>query len=428
VKARPKARSGAGCEPTPYVDIVEPSVHARKNGEDQMIMMRRALVIALAVGGLSALQSPAWAQEKIKIGMIADFTGPFAVVGQRLKAGMELYMSEHGLKVGGREVEVIYRDVGNGNPAVAKQLAEELVVRDRVSLIGGLSITPEAGAVATVATEAKVPTVLMIAATPALMKASPYFVRVANNMIATVRPSAEWAYKAGKRKAYIVVSDFAPGHEVQATFKKRFTELGGQIVAEDRVPLSTVDYAPIAERIVRADVDVVQMFVPTGTPSITFMRGLSSQGVFKKGAVVIGVGETDEADLPQYDDSVIGVYTSFYFAPDLPYAENKNFRERFFAKYGKDAIPAAFNYAAYDGMHILYKMIESQQGKAFDGTAAVEAIKGYKWNGPRGPMQIDRESRDIIENIYIRRVEKVAGKLQNVVVDTYEQVKPAFTP
>ena len=390
-------------------------------------MLDRRFVAAalLAACLLPASSLVAVSQEKLRIGMISDFTGPFANVGTRLRYGMETYMAEHGTKVGGREIEVLYRDVGNGSPAVAKQLAEELIVRDKVSMLAGFSVTPEVSAVASVVTEGKIPTVLMVPSTPALMKMSPYFVRVANNMISTVLSGADWAFKNGKRRAYIVVADFAPGHQVQDTFKARFTELGGTIVAEDRVPLSTVDYAPFAERIVRANVDVVQMFIPTGTPSISFVRGLSAQGVFSKGLTVIGVGETDDADLPSFDDSVIGVYTSFYYLPALDNPENKKFKEQLTAKF-KDVTPAPFMVSGYDSTHVLYKMIESQAGKPFDGTAAVQAIGGYKWNSPRGPVSIDPASRDIIENYYIRRVEKVDGRLQNVLIDTYQQQMPKF--
>jgi branched-chain amino acid transport system substrate-binding protein len=391
-------------------------------------MTYRRLLLTMAIAGcvLPAISAGASAQEKLKIGIISDFTGPFANVGIRLRYGIETYLAEHGPKVGGREVELIYRDVGNGSPAAAKQIAEELVVRDKVSMMGGFSVTPEVSAAASVITEGKIPSIIMVPSTPALVKMSPYFVRTGNNMISTVMAGADWAYNvAGKRKAYIIVADFAPGYEVQNTFKKRFTELGGTVVAEDRAPLSTVDYAPFAERIVRADVDVVQMFVPTGTPSISFVRGLAAQGVFAKGLALIGVGETDDADLPSFDDSVIGVHTSFYYASTLDNPENKAFSQKLAAKF-KEATLAPYPVTGYDSMGVFYKMIESQQGKQFDGDSAIKSILGYKWNSPRGPVMIDPASRDIVENYYIRRVEKVNGELRNVVVKTYEQQPPRF--
>jgi len=386
---------------------------------------RKLLISAVAAGLALCAAAPAVAQDKLRIGIVSDFTGPFANVGTRLRYGIETYLAEHGSKVGGREVEVLYRDVGNGSPAVARQLAEELVVNDHVAMMGGFSVTPEVSAVASVVTEGKIPTVIMVPSTPALVKMSPYFLRTGNNMISTVLAGANWAYEIGKRRAYIVVADFAPGYEVQNTFKKRFTELGGTVVAEDRAPLSTVDYAPFAERIVHADVDVVQMFVPTGTPSLSFVRGLTAQGVFSKGLVAIGVGETDDGDLPSFDDSVIGINTSYYYASTLDNPENRHFKEQLAKKF-KDVPPSPYPVTGYDSMGVFYKMIESQQGKPFDGASAVKSVLGYSWKSPRGPVTIDPASHDIVENYYIRRVEKIDGVLKNVVIRTYEQQPPLF--
>jgi branched-chain amino acid transport system substrate-binding protein len=386
-------------------------------------MARRFIAaMALALGAVSLGTSPVAAQEKIKIGMIVDFSGPFATVGAMLRQGAETYVSEHGAKIGGREVEWVYRDVA-GNPANAKTIAEEMIVKDKVSLITGFALTPQVAAVAAVVNQAKIPTVIMVPSTPSLM--SPYFVRASNNMQATVTPAAEWAAKNGKRKAYIAVSDYAPGYEVQATFKRRFTELGGTIVGEDRIPLNTVDYAPFAERIVQSGADVVDVFIPPGAPAISFTRGLVAQGIAQKGIAVIGIGETNEVFLPIYDESVLGFRSSYIYSSTLPNKENEAFKKALAAKFDK-AIPDPFVMVGYDGAHLLYKMIESQQGKPFDGAAAVNALKGYKWDSPRGPVMIDAETRDIVENMYIRNVERVNGKLENVIVDTFPMVKPTF--
>ncbi len=381
--------------------------------------VRLAAVAAVALSMWTG--TSAFAQEKIKIGILADLTGPFAPNGIMLRQGADLYISEHGTKVGGREVEVIYRDV---NPTNAKQVAEELVIRDKVSLLGGFALTPEAAAVASISKQAKIPTVLMIPSTPTLMNMSPYFVRSANNMPQTVMPGAEWAAKQGKKKAYIAVSDYAPGYEVQAAFKKKFEELGGKVIAEDRLPLNTVDYAPFAERIARSDADVVEVFIPPGAPAMSFTRALVAQGVMKKGVLVIGIGETDEAYLPTYDESVLDYHSSFNYSAMLDNPENKKFKADLEAKYEGKAQPDPFVVHGYDGMHLLYHMIETQAGKPFDGAAAVEATKGYKWNSPRGPVSIDPDTRDIVQNMYIRNVQKVDGKMQNVVLDTFKDVKP----
>ena len=383
------------------------------------------------LGGILAIVamiagSAACAQEKIKIGMIADFTGPFALSGTMLRQGMETYLSATGTKVGDREIEIVWRDIGNQNPVVAKQAAEELIVRDKVSILTGFDLTPQVAAVAAVANEAKIPTVIQIPSTPALMKMSPYFLRVSNNMQSTVWPGADWAAKNGKKRAYIAVSDYAPGHQVQAAFKRKFTELGGTIVGEDRIPLNTVDYAPFAERVARSDADVVQVFIPPGPAAVSFTRGLLTQGVREKGTLIMGVGETDEAFLASYDDSVVGIYSSFHYSRVLDNKENEQFKQQLAAKFGDNVAADAFVVQGYDGMHAVRHLIETQTGKPFNAAAAVEAMKGYAWNGPRGAMSIDAESRDIIENMYIRRVERVNGKLENVIVDTYRAVKPLF--
>jgi branched-chain amino acid transport system substrate-binding protein len=384
-----------------------------------------------ALGGILVVAatifcSAASAQEKIKIGVIADFTGPFAMSGTMLRQGMETYLSAVGTKVGGKEIELIWRDVGNQNPVAAKQAAEELIVHDKVSILAGFDLTPQVAAVAAVANQAKIPTVIEIPSTPSLMKMSPYFLRVSNNMQSTVWPGADWAAKNGKKRAYIAVSDYAPGHEVQATFKRKFTELGGEIVGEDRIPLNTVDYAPFAERVARSNADVVQVFIPPGPAAVSFTRGLLTQGVRDKGTIVMGVGETDEAFLPSYDDSVIGIYSSFHYSRVIDSKENQQFKQQLAAKFGDGVAADAFVVQGYDGMHAVLRMIETQAGKPFDATAAVEAMKGYTWNGPRGPMVIDADNRDIVENMYIRRVERVNGKLENVIVETYPAVKPSF--
>jgi branched-chain amino acid transport system substrate-binding protein len=386
---------------------------------------RQVLGGILAIAAMTA-GGAASAQEKIKVGVIANFTGPFASSGAMLRQGMETYLSAVGPKVGDREIEIVWRDVGNQNPVVAKQVAEELIVHDKVSILTGFDLTPQVAAVASVVNQAKIPTVIDIPSTPALIKMSPYFLRISNNMQSTVWPCADWAAKNGKKRVYIAVSDYAPGHEVQATFKRNFVERGGTIVGEDRIPLSTVDYAPFAERVARSNADMVQVFIPPGPAAVSFTRGLLTQGVREKDTLIMGVGETDEAFLGGYDDSVIGIHSCFHYSRVLDNAENEQFKQQLKAKFGDGVAADAFVVQGYDGMRAVGRLIETQAGKPFDAAAAIEAMKGYQWDGPRGPMTIDRDSRDIIENMYIRRVERVNGKLENIIVEKYPAVKPTF--
>lgn len=384
---------------------------------------RRSVLRVLAAALLSATLAPAAAQEKIRIGIIGPFTGPFATTGIQYRQGIETFLSVHGNKVGGRDVEVLYRDVGGTNPAVAKRLAEELIVRDKVSLLGGFYLSPEATAAAPVVTETKVPAVLFTAASPAIMKLSPYFIRAGDNILQAALPPAEWAIKRGAKRAYIAVADYAPGHDVQAGFKARFTALGGTIVGEDRMPLNTVDFAPFAERIANAKADFVNVFVPAGAPAVSFMKALTAQGVTAAKVAIMGQAETDDNELRLFDDSVIGVYSSLYYAIDAPYEANRRFKDALAKKIGPSAVPTYSTMAAYDGMHILYRMIESQKGKPFDGPAAVKAMEGMSWESPRGPVRIEPGTREMTQPIYIRRVEKVGGRLQNRIVETFLAVK-----
>lgn len=379
---------------------------------------RAASVIVLAL----VIASPAQAQDKIKIGIIGPFSGPFAATGVQFKQGIEAYMALNGTKVGEREIEVLYRDVGGTNPANAKRLAEELIVRDKVSLLGGFFLSPEAFAAASVVNETKTPTALFMAGAQPLMRQSPYFVRVGATLWQQYTPSAEWAIKKGLKRAHIVVADFTPGHDAQQSFTNKFTALGGQVVSADRIPLNTVDFAPVAERAAKSGADVINVFIPAGAPALGLLRAFAARGVFNN-ATVIGCAETDDADMHLFDDSVIGFYSSLYYAVGLPNQENQKLKVALREKFRDNAVLGLATVVAFDGMHVLYKMIEAQKGKTFDPEAAMAAIKGYSWNSPRGPLKIEPDSREITQNMYMRRVEKVSGHLENVVIDTIPAIK-----
>lgn len=189
------------------------------------------------------------------------------------------------------------------------------------------------------------------------------------------------------------------------------------------MPLSTVDYSPFAERIAAAKADVAYVFVPNGAPAIGLMRALAARRIIGSATTVLSNDETDDTDMHLFDNSIIGVYSAHLYAIGLPYAENTKFKAALKAKFGPDAVPGALTAVSYSGMQALYHMIETQQGKPFDGPASVAAMRGWQWESPRGPLKIEADTRDVTPNIYVRRVEKVDGHLQNVVVDTYAAVK-----
>ena len=377
-----------------------------------------AAIVALAIIAVS----PASAQETIRIGIVGPFTGPFATTGDGFKQGLESYLAIHGNTVGGRKVEVIYRD-SIGNPATAKQLAEELIVKSRVSILGGFMLTPEAAAAAPIVNEAKVPLLLFNAATPALLPMSRYFVRMGQNIAQPAELGAIWGREIGKSRGYTAVADYAPGHAVEEAFVAKFPALGGTLVGKDRIPLNTVDFSPFAERVANADPDLLEIFIPPGAPAVGYIKALAARGLTKK-VTIIGQGEAEDNDLHLFDDSVIGFHSIIYISSTLDNLENVRLRKTLHEKFGPKTEPSAFTVGAYDGLTVAYKMIDSMGGKPFDGDAAVKAIQGFSYQSPRGPVTIDPATRENIQNFYVRRVELKDGRMQNVIIKTFEQVKP----
>lgn len=364
--------------------------------------------------------SAASAQEKIKVGIIGQFSGPFATAGQEYRQGIECFLALYGTRVGGREVELVYRDVGGSNPATAKRLAEELIVKDKVAVIGGFFLSPESFAAASVLTETKTPGVIFNGATPSIVKQSPYFVRVGDTITQVAAPQAEFALKNGKKRFYIAVADYAPGIATEEAAKQVILAAGREIVGIDHIPLNTVDFAPYAERIANAKPDAVVAFLVTGAPAVSALKALAARGILGNDKVmVIGQAETDDPDLHLFDDSVLGFYSAHHYASSLTNAENLKFKSVFQKKFGANTPIGLFVPPAYDGLRVIYKMIESQQGKPFDGTAAVDAVRGFTFESPRGPVKIEADTRDITMNVYIRKVEKINGHKANVVVDTF---------
>lgn len=388
-----------------------------------MNRLQRLTAAAIFVLAPAALIPAANAQETIKYGVIGQFTGPFAVTGEQYKQGLDSFFAQHGATAGGRKIELIFRDTGGPNPALAKRLAEELLVRDKVAILGGLYLSPEAAAAAPAVNETKTPTLLYNAASPSLMPASAYFIRMGQNIATPGRLGAEWARSLGKARGYTVVGDYTPGHDTEIAFIESFTAAGGQIVGKDRVPLSTVDFAPYAERIANANPDVLEVFIPPGAAAVSFIKALAARGLTQK-ILIIGQGEAEDSDLHLFDDSVIGFHSIIYYSSTIDSPENNAFKATLQQKFGPKVLPSSFTLGAYDSLTLVGRMLESQQGKAFDGPAALATLRGFSWKSPRGPVTIDAATREPIENYYIRRVEKKDGQLQNVVIKTLDAVKP----
>jgi branched-chain amino acid transport system substrate-binding protein len=382
-------------------------------------MDRRAILKAAAAAALMVLPSAASAQDTVKIGLIVAMTGQQASTGKQIKAAVDLYMKENGDTVAGKKIQVLLRDSA-GVPDNTKRLAQELIVNDKVNLIAGFEITPAALAVAPLISEAKVPAVIMAAGTSIITERSPYFVRTSFTVPQSCVIIADWAAKNGIKKVVSIVSDYAPGADAEKSFGERFTAGGGQVAETIKVPLANPDFAPFLQRAADAKPDAIFIFVPSGQGG-TFMKQYAERGLDKAGIKLIGPGDvTDDDLLPGMGDAAIGTVTAHFYSADHDSPKNKAYVSAF--EKANSFRPAFMSVGGYDGMHLIYEALKKTGGKA-DGDSLIAAMKGMSWESPRGPISIDPETRDIIQPIYIRKVEKKNGQLYNVEFATFNDVK-----
>jgi len=376
----------------------------------------------LAAAAISGLASPAIADE-IRVGVIGPMSGPTAYLGSQFKEAIELYLSQHDNKAGSHTVKVLFRDDGGFSPARAKQLAQELVVRDKVSYLAGLAVTPTALAAAEVATKAKVPIVIFNAGTASITRKSPYMLRAGFSQWTVSVPLANWAAKEGGcKKAALAVADYAPGLDSLEAYRKTFTEAGGKVVEELRIPLATTDYSSYMQKIKDSQPDCLFMFSPAGPQAVGFVKAFESSGLAAAGIKALGIAETQEVDLPAFGDSALGIITSSIYSASNDTPENKQFVAGLKQKFGAAVQPDFFSVEAYDGMHMIFEMIKRTDGKQ-DGNKAIDSVLGMKWVSPRGPVSIDPKTRDLIQNVYIRRVEKLGTGYVNQTFFTVPDVK-----
>jgi branched-chain amino acid transport system substrate-binding protein len=374
-----------------------------------------AAVVAATLGA-----SAAGAQDTVKVGLLLPMTGPFTSTGKQIEAAARLYMAQNGTTVAGKKIEVILKDDG-GSADATRRLAQELLVNDKVNFLAGFGLTPLALAVAPLATQAKVPEVVMAAGTSIITERSPYIVRTSFTVPQSCVIVADWAAKNNIKKVVTIVTDYAPGHDAEKSFKDRFAEAGGQVVAELRVPLQNPDFAPFLQRAADAKPDALFVFVPSGVGAIV-MKQFIERGLDKAGMKLIGPGDiTDDDILNGFGDAALGVITAHFYATAHPSEKNKAYVDAF-KKANPGMRPNFMSVGGYDGMHLIYEALKKTNG-ATDGDALIAAMKGMKWESPRGPISIDPETRDIIQNIYVRKVEKVGGELHNVEFATFEAVK-----
>jgi branched-chain amino acid transport system substrate-binding protein len=375
---------------------------------------------ALVAAALLTLTAPALAQNAVRIGLLAPMTGPFASTGKQLVAGARLYMQLNGDMVAGSKIELIVKD-DTGNADVTKRLAQELVVNDKVAVLTGFGLTPGALATASIATEAKVPQVVMMAATSVITERSPFIVRTGFSVPQTVVPLADWAAGNGIKRVMTLVSDYAPGIDVESVFKQRFEAVGGQVIASVRVPLANPDFAPYLQRVAEAKPDALLGFVPAGIGP-AFMRQFVERGLDKSGIRFIAEGSVTEDDVVnQIGDAALGIITSQHYSAAHDSPENTAFVADF-KKANAGMRPNLIAVHAYDGMHLIYEALRKTDGST-DGARLVAAMKGMSFVSPRGPVTIDPDTRELIQNVYIRKVERLNGELYNVEFATIANFK-----
>jgi branched-chain amino acid transport system substrate-binding protein len=385
----------------------------------------RTLIVGIGLAALAPLGAgEALAQDTIKIGMSMPMTGAFQPVGRQAVAGAKLYMQLHGDTVAGKKIELIVRD-DTGVADVARRITQELIVNDKVNIVA-TSITPVALAVAQVVTQAKIATVVMISGASITVEKSPYMVRTSFTLGQSSSVMGDWAAKNTTSKRLVtLVTDWAPGAEAEAAFKQTFTAGGGQIVESLRVPLANPDFSPFLQRIrdLSPTPDAAFIFFP-GQQAGVFAKQFLERGFDKSGIKIIGPGDlTDDDGLPAMGDEMLGLITAHDYSAAHPSATNKAYVAAFEKTNGYR--PDFISVGGYDGMHLIYEALKKTNGST-DGDALIGAMKGMAWESPRGPMSIDPETRDLINNVYIRRVERVNGQLYNIEFATYENVKDPF--
>ena len=382
---------------------------------------RRVLQGIAGVAAAGILATPAFAADPLKIGLILPLTGPFASTGKQIEAACRLYIAKNGDTVAGRKVELIVKDDTGLAPETTKRIAQELVVQDKVTVLAGFGLTPLALAAAPVATEAKVPMIVMAAATGMIPTRSPFIVRTGFTLPQVTAPIAEWALKNKIKRVVTMVTDYGPGLDAEKTFVTVFKAGGGEIVESIKTPLRNPDYAPFLQRAKDAKPDALFVFVPSGE-GLAVMKQFDERGLKQAGIRLIGTGDvTDDDLLESMGAPAVGIITSFHYSAAHDSPENKAYVDAFM-KANNGMRPNFHSLGGYDGMHLIYEAVK-KAGPDATGEQLVEAMKGQKWVSPRGPMSIDPATRQTVQNVYLREVKMVNGKPWNVEFDKVENVK-----
>jgi len=383
----------------------------------------KRLLAGLAGAAIVALAAAtaARAQESLKIGVIMPYSGQFADLATQMDNGIKLYIKQKGDTVAGRKIEIIRKDTGGVAPDVAARLAQELITRDGVDILAGFSLSPNAIAVSKVSAEAKKFMVIMNAATTVIITMSPYSVRTSMTLPSVGATAGAWAHKSGIRKAYTMVSDFAPGKDAEISFHEAFKKAGGEIVGSVRMPVANPDFSAFVQRAKDLNPESIFIFVPAGAQPAALGKAFAERGIDAKKIKIIGTGEVgDEKSLQGMGEAGLGIITVWHYDFHDSSKLNAEFVKAYNAEFKRN--PDFSSVGGYDGMHVIYEALKKAGGKT-DAASLVAAAKGLKFESPRGPFQIDPETRDVVQTIYVRKVEKVGDGLRNVAFDKVENVK-----
>lgn len=384
-------------------------------GRRRIGTMAAALAGAALLGGAGG---PAAAAE-VKVGVIAPFSGPFAMYGRQFRQAIEVYRAQHGEPAGGHRLAFVWRDLEQADPPRAKALAQELVVKEKVHYLAGVVFTPNALAIAPLAQEAAVPFVIFNAATSAITARSDYIVRTSYTLAQVTVPVARYALEEGVRRVVTAVTDYGPGHNAEAAFVEHFTKGGGTVIESLRMPLKATDFGPFVQRIKAAAPEALYVFLPGGPPTYGFVKAFAENGLKEAGIRFFGSAETQETDLEALGEAALGLETGLHYSA----AHASPLNEAFVAELARRFPGAVANFAsvgAYDGLHLIHRMVEATDGGR-DATKALAAVKGLAWESPRGPLRLDPVTRHVVQNVYIRRVERgLDGRLINREIRTYE--------
>jgi branched-chain amino acid transport system substrate-binding protein len=390
-------------------------------------MMRLSHIAAVALAALTmgTVSHNAAAADPVKIGILVTTSGPYANWGRSYQQSIDYYLQQHNGKDGNPTVEIVYRDVGGDNPPRARQLAQEMIVRDQVAALGGLEFTTTVLAMPDLLNEAKIPFVFFNSATSVVTDKSPYLVRAGFTQWQALYPASQWALEQKYKTCEMFVADYAPGQDAIDAFTYGFTHGGGTMLEPIRVPMGTADFSSYFQKVRDNKPNCLVSFMPGGPMSAGTIKGFAERNFAQAGIQLIGSGETPEYDLAAIGDAALGMVTALHYGPYLDNPENKAFVQGMVAKYGNDmagGLPSFIHVQAYDGMEILFRMLRASNGQR-DADKMMAAVKGYSWKSPRGPVKVDPDTRELIQNIYMRRVEKVdGGKLGNIAFRTFEAV------